>query len=327
MLCSFAHISMENGQLIDPAIQDSVTKDILRRCKKTAAGQYDVLFIEKSCILKDFITSRVKSVNEDPSSKGSYKESARKRTDGQYFHFSCVRGGPGIPTDKSYRKVGCKAYLSFKVCSEYTVLRQVHIVLQRTYAEHTGHDVNDDLDQHVNPIHQALQKEIKEWIKLGVKNDLILLLANKWAIEHGADSIHDRRYYVTPEDIYILKKSVRLENQLDKNDAASVAKLVKENTDNIILYQEYIPNMQQFNLVLMTPRMRGDYEEYGGKMIYVDATGNTNEYGFPLYCLLVRNKYGRGVPAAYIISSSEDQPTFTKALTALRTAFPEVKPR
>ena len=57
-------------------------------------------------------------------------------------------------------------------------------------------------------------------------------------------------------------------------------------------------------------------------MIYMDATANTNDYGFPLCSLIVRDKYGRGVPAVHIITSDESESSLTTALSAVRNRYP-----
>ncbi len=51
-----------------------------------------------------------------------------------------------------------------------------------------------------------------------------------------------------------------------------------------------------------------------------------NIYVFPLFTLLVKDKFGRGVPVCHIIVRDEDQEMLTLALRKLRKANPEIIP-
>jgi hypothetical protein len=118
-------------------------------------------------------------------------------------------------------------------------------------------------------------------------------------------------------DVQNLTKQVCNRTQLHKEDAIRLHKLVENHRESVIHYQPYKPNEQDFLLILMDSMMRSAFQEYGPEVIFMDATGSTNMYGFPSFGLLIRDKYGRGVPLAFILTSNEDQPTIERALSSV----------
>ena len=282
-----------------------------------------VHFLEQSCNIEEFVRRLIESYNADET-RWTIKDYARKSKDKDYFHYQCVRGDQRPPTDKSHRNVGCKAYISFTVLNEYKAVDD-YVLLEHVMDIHSGHDCEFS-DKHSNPVAKDLLKKITEWVEMGVKPDVILLLAHKWAKESGYHDMGNRRFYVTPDDITNIKKQIRRSQQMHKDDSISLEKLVASHQSSVIHYAPYIPGKQPLLLILMTDLMKQNFREFGN-MLFLDATGNTNAYGFPLYAILVRDSIGRGTPAAYIISSSEDQSALTSALQLIKASFPEVVPR
>ncbi len=64
--------------------------------------------------------------------------------------------------------------------------------------------------------------------------------------------------------------------------------------------------------------MRDNLQEYGRDIIFMDATHGVNQYGFPLFTLIVRDSHGHGIPVAYIILGNEKQDTLQLALEKLK---------
>ena len=50
----------------------------------------------------------------------------------------------------------------------------------------------------------------------------------------------------------------------------------------------------------------------------MDATNNITAYGYLLWTVVVKDSYGRGLPAAYILSSEENQSVLTEALQKIK---------
>ena len=61
-----------------------------------------------------------------------------------------------------------------------------------------------------------------------------------------------------------------------------------------------------------------------GKFICVDATHNTNRYRWSLFSLVCRNRFGRGVPVAYLIANSGTMVVLAAWLQSIRDACPSV---
>ena len=50
------------------------------------------------------------------------------------------------------------------------------------------------------------------------------------------------------------------------------------------------------------------------KVLFMDLTGGTNIYGYPLAVLLALNECGNGVPLSYMITSNESADTISRFL-------------
>jgi len=115
-------------------------------------------------------------------------------------------------------------------------------------------------------------------------------------------------------------------NQQHKDDANSTTQLLEGAfRDSVIFYQPYSPQTDLV-IVLQTPSMRDNLQEYGRDIVFMDATHGVNQYGFPLFTLVVRDSHGHGIPIAYIILGNEKQAMLQLALEKLKPTFP-VAPR
>lgn len=59
----------------------------------------------------------------------------------------------------------------------------------------------------------------------------------------------------------------------------------------------------------------------GRKLICVDSTHGTNQYGFLLVTLLTIDDCGQGVPVAWFISNSDSQEALVPFFAALKTKY------
>jgi hypothetical protein len=117
---------------------------------------------------------------------------------------------------------------------------------------------------------------------------------------------------VTPQQITAVIKKWRREQKLDVDDAGAVDTLVGQYTDQgcVLHYQPYRPSTattpgQPFVIILSTPFQQRMLDQFGRRLVFMDATGGTNKYGYPFFTLLVQDDAGRGVPVAFMVSSSE----------------------
>ncbi|XP_076125981.1 uncharacterized protein LOC143139222 isoform X1 [Alosa pseudoharengus] len=241
---------------------------------------------------------------------------SKKDQEKNYFKFNCLRFGH--PKPKSYRSVGCKAYVSFKVS---TYWEGYTVIVQRVYDHHTNHSTSDPGDVHSNCMAPELKIKIEELLSLGTKPDIILTECHKWARNQGHSNVHDRMYFVTPRDIDNVRTTVTRRKHFNSNDNQSVECLLTGAMQEHVLFYQPYTSYQELIILLQTPMMKSNLDKYGKQLVFVDTTHCVNQYDFPLLTLLVRDDHGRGVPVAYAIVSNECQNTLEKALAQLRKQF------
>ena len=80
---------------------------------------------------------------------------------------------------------------------------------------------------------------------------------------------------------------------------------------SVLHYQPYRPGSnstqeQPVAIMISTPFQQRMLDQFGRRLVFLDATGGTNKYGYMLHTLLVQDDFGRGVPVAFMLSSSEE---------------------
>ena len=195
-----------------------------------------------------------------------------------------------------------------------------NVLIERVNGNHVGHILDSGPDKAIRQVCPELEQKIRSWIELGVKSDVILVNSHRWARENGVYDIEDAQFVVTPSDIKNIRKKYLRSVRFDENDSTSLHNMVTETfKGDVIYYQRYIFGEQPLILVLQSDEMKQDLSECSSKMIFMDATNGVNKYGYPLWSILVANKFGRGVPVAHIIASSETEDIIATALSALKT--------
>ncbi len=305
-------------------MEDVVRKAIIDSLKKGGKTKDTVTVIRngKPNDATVHIQERIKELRE--SNIGEFSMLARGNTQNDtYFNHPCVRAGKA--RKKSWKYTSCTAYVTFTLVTKYPGYLGI---IERLKDSHTGHDPSECVDKHKSPIDPELKQLIRKWLKIGVRPENVWTLAIQWAEERGHLDVHDRRYYVTPQDVKNIRDCLLRETRMDKNDAVSVEKLLTtEYKEETVFYQNYEKNRKPFIAVLQSDSMKENMKKYGQSTVFMDATNSVNQYSFPLYTLLVKDEFGRGKPVAHIIVSDESQDTLILALTKLRAANPEVIPR
>lgn len=200
------------------------------------------------------------------------------------------------------------------------------MVVETLFPLHNGHC---EEDHQFSSLDVTLLKEVKTYVALGVKNDVILSLAHSWAQEHGHMDPSDRRFYITPEEISEIKRRVKLSSCLDRDDATSTSKLLETEFQNeTVFYQKLDRNNDRpLIIVLQAGWMKSKMESCGRNLVFMDATHNVTQYGFSLYAICVRDEFGFGVPVAFMILSCDSDMTLTQALSQLKLKNPSFNPR
>lgn len=222
-----------------------------------------------------------------------------------YYHYGCDRGNQS--TGKSNgeatktRANSCKAYISFRFIMDAGVSGAI---IQKML-QHTGHD--EDTCKEKKRIHPELHSLVKIWLEQGCSISKILIKSHDWAQQNGHMDKKDRRFYLTPYDIRLVKKNLR---GVGNSDSVNVDHLVStELKENICFYQP-LQNDQPFILVVQTSFQKKILDDNPHPMIFMDASyKGITAYGYAFYALLLINKAGRGVPFAYFILSKETTAT------------------
>ncbi|XP_065144594.1 uncharacterized protein [Paramisgurnus dabryanus] len=301
---------------MDDYIKTAVFKE--ERCKGNNRNtDITVHVLKKDSEASKFIQDRLTTINtsKDANFRIVNSASLQNQRDG-YFLFTCKRSGACMP--RSYRAKGCKAYVSFKRRTDWV---NKLVIVERIYSIHSGHDPTSSSEVHSEKICEELVKHIQDLLSLGVKPDTILLKSHEWSKEQGHTDLNNRAYFVTPKDIDNIRTCMMRKNQQHKDDANSTTQLLEGPfRECVVFYQPYSPQTDLV-IVLQTPSMRDNLREYGKDIVFMDATHCVNQYGFPLFTLIVRDSHGHGIPVAYMILGNEKQATIQLALEKLKPTF------
>jgi len=143
------------------------------------------------------------------------------------------------------------------------------------------------------------------------------------AIRSGGDaylqSFVGRRQRLYYRDVKNLQKQLAREQKLHDNDVLAIEDLISSwealGSDSPVLF--YQPQQldadgnieQHFVLVLSSSFGLAMINAFGAgedRMVLMDATGGTNQYGYQLYGMLVVDEWREGVPGAFMITSSQE---------------------
>jgi len=269
----------------------------------------------------DFMQGYIKKLEEETKSIFRSPVSTHK----DYFYFACERStkasgkSKGEPT--MTRANSCKAYVSFKIIKDGCFTEAV----VNKMLQHNGHDVCLKEEGVKNRIDPELLTFIEMCLDQGQSISETLLKCVDWAERHGHMDKYNRRYYVTPEDIRLIKKTIRFP---DKKDCISVDKLVTSELQENICYYQPLTENQPLIIVVQTPWQKDVLREHAQPMVFMDATYKAmTSYGYAFYALLLTNSIGRAVPFAYFIISEESADILALCLEKLAEYNPGFLPR
>ena len=121
-----------------------------------------------------------------------------------------------------------------------------------------------------------------------------------------------RKHFITRQDCINISRKVRdYTIHRHHNDAISVDRIVKElsgeNPNPVLVYKrqgivDQKLESSTFLLVLMTEFQTQMFNKYAGKILCLDTTHCTNQYGFHLLSLVVADEYQNGKPLLWVHS-------------------------
>lgn len=216
---------------------------------------------------------------------------APKQTSKNYYVHACERGNK--PSGKSTgnacetRANACEAYVSLKFVEETSFTA----VVVRQQLTHTGHDLTNPGEKKKNSIHPELLGFVEMWLTQGLSISQIVIRSYEWACSRGYTDKHDRRFFLTPEDVWSVKRHLRILTLPDINDAVSVEKLVTTELKENICFFQPLTKDQPLVIVVQTPQQKALLQDNPHPMVFMDASykGLTSN-GYALYALLLVNQ-------------------------------------
>ena len=165
------------------------------------------------------------------------------------------------------------------------------------------------------------------------------------SVDKILDSIRDsgtatigRQHIINKQDISNIKRKLNIDGiQRHNNDHFSVCAWVQEveelDYNPVTLFKAQGVDgssrlsTEDFIIGIQTEFQKDIMEEYGGDIMCMDATHDTNVYDFKLITVLVVDSLGEGVPVAWAISNSEDEIHLTEFLKSIKGRVVELQPQ
>ena len=201
---------------------------------------------------------------------------------------------------------------------------------------HTNHFLGDPTDVVDLKAHPKVIALTKYYLALGQRPMQIVKRIYRWidkeAMASGIsflDTFKGRRYCITEQDVYKLRKMECRTNRLDFNDAIETNRLLDSLGEEVVLYkQEQLVNdtreiIQELIIVICTPYQREILKLCGSNLVMLDFTGGVLTYGYPLGAIAIKNAMGKGEPVVFIISSGESAEAVAKCLQILQPWLPK----
>lgn len=267
-----------------------------------------------------------------------YSKSRYKDKDGRMkLNFICNRSGipdtknKGKSTNKKTRQP--KAQGSCKI-GRLCPARIICILEEGQFivtfvSSHHGHELD--------PAHVGLTGQLYEEIARDLAKGVPKERVCRDVGEKRTPSKKDHRYnLITKKDIDNIANKFQLneDGRYHEDDVLSVDIFIKEQQEKVdeknVIFTMYkkqgvegFPGLQKddFLLAFMTPFQKAMIEELKNKtsvVMCMDATHETNGYGFYLITLLTKDKHGEGLPLAHMFSTHEDLTSLKYFLKSIR---------
>ncbi|EFN56864.1 hypothetical protein CHLNCDRAFT_144489 [Chlorella variabilis] len=129
----------------------------------------------------------------------------------------------------------------------------------------------------------------------------------------GLQHFSSARVSIIPRQIYVLIKKLRRAEGLGlTSDVQAMAVLIDElrREGSVLFYQPYKQagrrsGEQPLVIVMQVSFQARMLDQFGRRLVFMDATFGVNKYGYPLYALVVQDESGRGVPVSFMVCSSD----------------------
>ena len=238
-----------------------------------------------------------------------------------------------VPTKKLEERCPCR--LTIKT---YSYTSKVLGKYNEKYSHETG-----NMNTRVTRLRKDTRDGIERLLRLGVEPCKVLeQIQGKIYTEDNLRGLQEegarRSEFCTRSDVRRIEKMIEEEIVwLASQDGASILKWVetlrerdhyveiKTSSDSTPLGSGLDTNA--FVLIIQTQYQQECWTKHGGRFAGIDATHNTTHYeNMSLFTLLVRDRWGHGMPAAWMISSNGTEDTIHFFLRSIRMQTPGIIP-
>ena len=189
-------------------------------------------------------------------------------------------------------------------------------------------------------IPNSTQEEIATMLSLEMPIFKILdKIRHSFASRDDRDSLENLKHFhlIDRKTIHNIKKRIVDSSVIRHSDNATsvtlrVQALRSEKYNPVLIYKKQSEidlssglDKEDFMLVLMTNQQLTMYKKFANRIVCMDSTHNTNQYGFKLITLLVPDEFRRGYPVAFCLTNKESEDAVTFFLNKVRSSAPEVK--
>ena len=196
-----------------------------------------------------------------------------------------------------------------------------------------------------HPLSRETKSYIKKKLSIGIPTRQIRdsLCESAGIRENRGDNLTLRKENFIPlRTIREMERKLKLSSRLHSDDAKSVMltvdKLQREEYDPVLIYKpvggdlvvgnsdlKSLPNFDSlFLLGLQTREQRDCLKQFATKILCVDCTHCTNQYGFQLLNLVVQDEARKGYPVDHFISSRMDEHVLHFFFAAVKEKCPGV---
>lgn len=274
-----------------------------------------------------------------------------KTSSSKHQYYFCQHDGPihthrkyGEPARKTNRKFRRGSIKTGKFCpARITVTENIEtgniiVHYNRTHI----HPISIE-NTKFQPMPKTLRDDVKAKISLGVPvEDIYKDIRNDLGSrnERGKGTI-TKAHLIQKSTISDMKRNLKNRRRLHPDDSTSTFLLVKkfqttENYNPIIVYKPQGRNVEigptvyndmdinkdLFVLGIQTKPQLDMFIKGSTKVVCIDSTHKTNQYGFPLTNIVVPDEFGKGYPVAHLISNHADELTLRPFLEEIKSRCP-----
>ncbi|KAF6745149.1 hypothetical protein DFP72DRAFT_1091715 [Ephemerocybe angulata] len=283
---------------------------------------------------------------KEPRPNKNKTEEGRERWHKKLIYV-CSRGNSG--GRKKYHKrttqtrkiphkgTGCKCRLTL------TVPRDSSPIIGRYVPAH-NHELGASNARYTR-ISTKTRREVEGMLRMGMDPEKVL--------EHARGRIFDednieeltpdnarRVEFISRADIRRVERKLEAESvRLAQKDGLSVLHwaenlrkqghyvFLKKTTEAYATANGVRLDPSSFILIIQTKYQRRCWQQHGSRFAGIDATHNTTQYeNMSLFTLLARDRWGHGIPCAWMVSSNATEETISHFIACIREQSPDVNP-